>query len=148
MLLHSLHRRKGNQDPGVFYPTLIARPASSWSRWHGGEFCFFSADPEFFCLKGGGHHDCCPGLERYVDRILVGRGSGRKTNVRKGPLASLHNRYATVFDTHHSTSTHLRYHLLRKPGMLGPRGPRLVLPRRWMGQGRRPGLCLVQGRRR
>jgi hypothetical protein len=128
MLLHSLHRRKGNRDPGVFYPILTARPVSSWSRWHGGEFCFFSADREFFCLKGGDHHDCCPGLERHVDWILVGRGSGRKTNVRKGPLASPRNRYATVFDTHRSTSTHLRYHLLRRPGMLGPRDPRRVLP--------------------
>jgi hypothetical protein len=128
MLLHSLHRRKGNRDPSGFYPILIARPVSSWSRWLGDEFCFFSAGREFFCLKGGGHHGCCPGLERHVDWILVGRGSGRKTNVRRGPLAGPRNKYATVFDTHRSTSTHLRYHLLRRPGMFGPQGLRLVLP--------------------
>jgi hypothetical protein len=128
MLLHSLHRRKGNRDPSGFYPILIARPVSSWSRWLGGESCFFSAGREFFCLKGGGHHDCCPGLERHVDWILVGRGSGRKTNARKGLPAGPRNKYAIVSDTHRSTSTRLHYHLLRRPGMFGPQGPRLVLP--------------------
>ena len=147
-LQHSPRRHRGNPDQGEFYPRLIARPVSSWSHWQGADFCVFFADRESSYLKGDEQHGCHSGRERHVDSIRVGRGTDRRTNVRKGPLASPHSRCATAFDIRHSTSAHPHCHLLRRLDIFERQGHRLAIRGTSKGQVRQPELCLGRGKRR